>query len=94
MPTSNIFGDLVILIHAYPDVEKKHRDALLEKLKQNGADVRSRWGKELTHIVVQRAAATPTDAAAQGDTVLRGLYEKNDQVRLRRSSNNGGVAHW
>jgi hypothetical protein len=82
MNMSNIFGDLVILIHAYPDVEKQHRDALLEKLKQNGADVRNRWGKELTHIIVQRSAATPADAAAQGDTVLRGLFEKNNQVLL------------
>jgi hypothetical protein len=86
MATSNIFEDLVILIQAYPDVEKQHRDALLEKLKQNGAAVRSRWGKELTHIVVQRTAATPADAAAQGDAVLRGLFGKNDQVRWWRAS--------
>lgn len=77
---TNIFEDLVILLYSYPDVV--HKNALVARLEEHGAEVRTRamLSRDITHIVVQRTQSTPPEAAAQGDAILRGLFEKIEQV--------------
>lgn len=76
-----VFQDLVVYVLAYQDVETSQTAALVAKLQDNGATISKRFSERVSHVVVQRTHA-PRDAdKAEGDSRLRDIFQRMEQVR-------------
>lgn len=76
----NIFEELVIYVLTYPGANTVHRNGLISKLEAHGAEVRTRFGKDVTHVVVQQTHSALGDDRVAGDAQLRGLFDKIEKA--------------
>lgn len=76
----NIFEELVIYVLTYPGVGAAHRHGLISKLEEHGAEIRTRFGKDVTHVVVQQAHSASEDGRAAGDAQLRAVFDKIEKA--------------
>lgn len=60
----------------------EQRLALVSRLKSLGAQIASRLGKEVSHIVFSRGAKLNADERVQEDAELRALFDRARKVRL------------
>lgn len=76
----NIFEELVIYVLTYPGVDAAHRNGLISKLEAHGAQVRIRFGRDVTHAVVQQPHSASDEEKTAGHVQLRNLFEKIDKA--------------
>lgn len=75
-----VFQDLVVYVLAYQDVETSQTAALVAKLQENGATISKRFSERVSHVVVQRTHAPREPDKAEGDSRLRDIFQRMEQV--------------
>jgi BRCA1 C Terminus (BRCT) domain len=80
MAEQSFLGDVVALLVCRAACQFSQKAVLASKLQSLGARVKSRWSKEVTHVIFQKAGScNAADKAAQ-DEELRELLDKADQA--------------
>jgi hypothetical protein len=75
---SDILDDVVG--HVWPGGDRNVHNAVTKKLKDLGARISARIGKEVTHIIFQRKHNATAEEVAAEDEQLRALFEKANKV--------------